>query len=147
MDAEIQFFMTSKDEADFLVFAQKQLDSVEKGDDIYSLVLGDCELQFTPSLLEAEILYMGKLEIRLGNPELKHKDLERAKSTFRKLRNWIKKKYFSRLAYLNKNKKDKLTPSRVHWLGPDAKQWKEADSKNHILKLSQTSWMVFEIGF
>jgi len=51
------------------------------------------------------------------------------------------------LAYQHQNKKGKLTPSRNHWLGPEAKKWKDVDSSNHILKLSKTSWMEFDIGF
>jgi len=143
MDAEIQFFMTSIDEIEFLSFVEKQVDSVVKSDSFFKLVLGDCELFFTPSYLEEKNLYLGKLEIRLGDFEFK--DQERAKYVFRKLRNWLKKKYFSRLAYINK--RNKLTPSRVHWLGPDAKKWKLLDSDNHLLKLSNTSKTVFDIGF
>ena len=147
MDAEIQFFMTEKDESDFLDDAKTLVDSIDKSSIPLRLILGDCELLFTPSSLEENTLYTGKLEIRLGKAELDYKDLERAKSVFRKLRNKIKKSYWSRLAYLDKNKNDKLTPSRVHWLGADAKKWKEADPEKHILKLSKTSWMVFDIGF
>lgn len=147
MDAEIQFFMTEKDESDFLDFARTLVDSIDKNSIPLRLILGDCELLFTPSSLEENTLFTGKLEIRLGKAELNYKDLERAKSAFRKLRNKIKKSYWSRLAYLDKNKNDKLTPSRVHWLGADAKKWKEADPEKHILKLSKTSWMVFDIGF
>lgn len=147
MDAEILFFMTEKDEADFLAFAKKHIDGIEKGETDCRLIIGDCELKFTPTVFTAEVMYTGKLEIRLGDPDVNHNDLERAKSTFRKIRNWIKKKYWSRLAYLNKKKKNKLTPSRNHWLGPDARKWKDADPGKHVLKLSKTSWMVFEIGF
>ena len=146
MDAEIQFFMTSTDETDFLAFAQKHLDRVTSSKEGAQFTIGDCELQFTSSVIDDNSMFAGKLEIRLDDPDFNYEDIERAKSVYRKLRNWIKKKYWSRLAYLHKNKKDKLTPSRVHWLGPDAKRWKEADSENHILKLSRTSWMVFEIG-
>ena len=147
MDAEIQFFMSKKDEADFLAFVQKQTDNLIQNESGVKLVIGDCTLQFTSPVLESNALYAGKLEIRLGNPDIKYQELERAKSVFRKLRNWIKKHYWSRLAYINKNKNDKLMPTRVHWLAPDAKRWKEEDSKNHKLKLSKTSWMEFEIGF
>jgi len=147
MDAEILFFMTEKDESDFLAYAKKHIDVVDKGEISSRFIIGNCELLFTPSVTEAGVMYSGKFEIRSGNTELNYKDLELAKSTFRKLRNWIKKNYSSRLAYLDKNKKDKLTPSRVHWLGPDAKKWKEADPDNHSLKLSRTSWMEFDIGF
>jgi len=147
MDAEIQFFMTEKDESDFLAFVETQIDRMDKSQNPYRFILGDCELYFTPSVLEENTLYTGNLEIRLGKANLGYKDLERAKAVFRKLRNKIKKNYWSRLAYLDKNKNDKLTPSRVHWLGVDAKKWKQTDPEKHILKLSKTSWMVFDIGF
>lgn len=147
MDAEVQFFMSPKDEQEFLEFSESQIDHLDKSSPLIKLVLGSGELLFTPSLIEDDIMYAGKLEIRLGNSEINHKDLERAKSTFRKLRNIIKKQYWSRLAYKDKNKKDRLTPSRVHWLGPDAKKWKEDNADKHALKLSKTSWMTFDIGF
>jgi len=147
MDAEIQFFMTQKDQADFLDFATTIVDETIQNKNDYHLIVGDCALHLVPSEQEEEIIYAGRLEIRLGQAELPYQDLERAKSTFRKLRNWIKKNYWSRLAYLNKNKKNKLTPTRVHWLGPEAKRWKESDPDKHVLKLSKTSWMQFDIGF
>ena len=147
MDAEILFFMTEKDESDFLAFAEKHCGPIEIHKDTSELNVGDCKLLFTHSSLENEILYCGKLEIRLGRSEFDCDDQARAKSAFRKLRNYLKKNYWSRLAYENKNKKGKLTPSRNHWLGLDAKKWKEVDAEGHILKLSKTSWMEFEIGF
>ena len=145
MDAEIQFFMTAIDEQEFLAFAETQIDSCDKESTPMRLVIGDCELLFTSSITEADIMYAGKLEIHLESTETTHQDLEQAKFTFRKLRNRIKKKYWSRLAYKNKN--DRLTPSRVHWLAPDAKKWKEENPERHILKLSRTSWIAFDIGF
>ena len=142
MDAEIQFFMTSKDERAFVSFAQKYVDRIDNDGTVLMLILGDCHLTVKTSDFDNLALYLGKLEIRLGNSDLN--DQDRAKSTFRKLRNWIKKNYFSRLAYISK--RGKLTPSRVHWLAPDAKMWKQADSEKHLLKLSKTSDTLFDIG-
>jgi len=151
MDAEILFFMSAKDQADFFEIAEPHFDSIleDPHSKIIILKVGECELLFTPSFLDDNILYIGKLEIRLSSfsSQMNIQDQEQAKSNFRKLRNWIKKHYWSRLAYINKNKKDKLTPSRNHWLGPDAKLWKEGDEANRLLKLSQTSWLVFEFGY
>ena len=147
MDAEIQFFMSEKDELDFLEFAETQVDSITKNSIPMRLILGNYELLFTPSIVEDNTMFMGKLEIRSGNNDLNYQDIERAKSAFRKLRNKIKKSYLSRLAYIDKKKKDRLTPSRVYWLGSNAKEWKESDPENHILKLSKTSWMTFDIGY
>jgi len=145
MDAEILFFMSAKDQSEFLSFANKSCDSIVEEFDQFQLRIGDCELLFTPSIIEGNTRYCGKFEIRIGPSDKACKDQERAKSTFRKLRNYIKKNYWSRLAYTNK--KGKLTPSRNHWLAPDAKKWKDSDPDKHILKLSKTSWMVFDIGF
>lgn len=92
-------------------------------------------------------MYSGVLEIRIENSDRACHDQLRANTAYKKLRNWIKKKYWSRLAFINKKKKDQLTPSRIHWLAPDAKKWKEKNAEEHILKLSKTSWMIFEIGF
>ena len=148
MDAEIRFFMTDKDEAEFLQFANKHIDEVIENNTLkQNFVIGDCELLYTPTILEDNIMYSGVLEIRIENSESACKDQLRANAAYKKCRNWLKKNYWSRLAYINKTKKDKLMPTRIHWLAPDAKIWKEADPEQHILKLSKTSWMVFDIGF
>lgn len=147
MDAEILFFMTELDQRNFLLEVEKQCDQIQKEADYYLFLVGESYLQFTPTLSQDNTLYCGKLEIRSGSLEGVSKDQEQAKATFRKLRNWLKKTYWSRLAYSNKNKKDKLTPSRNHWLGPDAKEWKETKPDVHSLKLSASSWMTFDIGY
>lgn len=147
MDAEILFFMTEVDQKNFILHVEDECDLITKQVDSILFHVGDSYLQFTPSLFEKDTLYCGKLEIHSDNSDVETKDHERTKATYRKLRNWLKKTYWSRLAYNNKNKKDKLTPSRNHWLGPDAKQWKENNLEEHFLKLSKTSWMIFDIGY
>ncbi len=93
-------------------------------------------------------MYSGVLEIRIEHDrDTACKSQLRANAAYKKLRNWLKKKYWSRLAYINKTKNDKLMPTRIHWLAPEAKKWKEENPEKHILKLSKTSWMVFDIGF
>ena len=92
-------------------------------------------------------MYTGVFEIRIKNNDNACENQIRANASYKKLRNWIKKNYWSCLAFINENKKNKLTPSCIHWLAPDAKAWKESDEKNHLLKLSKTSWMTFDIGF
>ena len=147
MDAEIQFFMTDADEAEFMDFAQGIVDEIDRDTLQTQLKVGNCVLMYTPSTMDGSTLYAGKLEIRLGNSKLPLKEVESAQKAFRRLRNWIKKHYFSRLAYQDKNKNNKLTPSRVHWLGKDARNWKDDKPEAHHLKLSPTSWVEFEIGF
>jgi hypothetical protein len=150
MDAEIRFFMTDKDEEAFLAVVNKNVDQILQTDTSQlRLIVGDCELLYTPTQIEGNTLYTGVLEIRTTNIKLETtcNDQVQASKTYKKLRNWIKKNYWSRLAYINKTKKDQLMPTRIHWLAPQAKKWKEADPKKHHLKLSKTSWMVFDIGF
>lgn len=148
MDAEIRFFMTSVDEEEFLTFAKKHIDEIVITDPAKQyFVLGDCQLIYTPTEVDGNTMYSGCLEVRTDNLDLECEDQQRTHLCYKKLRNWIKKKYWSRLAYINKTKKDKLMPSRIHWLAPDAKTWKEQEPESHLLKLSKTSWMVFDIGF
>ncbi len=150
MDAEIRFFMTDDDEQEFLAVVNNNVDQVINTDnDKQHFLIGDCKLLYTATLSEGNTLYSGVLEIRTTNINIETacKDQMRAAKVYKKLRNWIKKNYWSRLAYINKTKKDQLMPTRIHWLAPQAKKWKEADPENHLLKLSKTSWMVFDIGF
>ena len=149
MDAEIRFFMTSKDEADFIAFAKIHIDEILPSDSQQQrFTIGDCELLFTPTLIEESTMYSGVLEIRIdATADTVCKNQMRANLSYKKLRNWIKKKYWSRLAFINEKKNNTLMPSRIHWLAPDAKKWKEADPEKHQLKLSKTSWMVFDIGW
>jgi len=148
MDAEIRFFMTDKDEAEFIAVAEANVDEIDTTNPFkHRFLVGDCELFFTPTLIEDNVMYTGVFEIRIKNNDDACKNQIRANASYKKLRNWIKKNYWSRLAFINENKKNKLTPSRIHWLAPDAKAWKESDEKNHLLKLSKTSWMTFDIGF
>jgi len=143
--------MSAKDQYDFFEVAEPYFSSIEEDvqNKIFSFKIGGCQLLFTPSTREDNIIYTGKLEIRLNpisnNSNLQ--DVNQTKEAFRKLRNWLKKHYWSRLAYNNKNKGNKLTPSRNYWLGPDAKLWKDANEGNRQLKLSKTSWMIFELGY
>ena len=147
MDAEIRFFMTAGDEEAFLAFASKHIDKIEKNNSLKQrFIIDECELLYTPTQLEGNTMYSGVLEVRILAEDTCKGQL-RTTSTYKKLRSWLKKKYWSRLAFINKNKSNRLMPSRIHWLGPEAKKWKEEDPETHLLKLSKTSWMVFDIGF
>lgn len=151
MESEIQFFMTPKDQQAFFEMAEKLIDRIsdEKqadGRKIHNFHVGRCVIKFTPSPTDGDTLYTGKLSVKTGTIDEHCKEAARTQQVFKKLRNWLKKNFWSRLAYLNIKKKNKLTPSRAYWLGPDAKRWKEQDPEKHILKLSATSWMVFDIG-
>jgi hypothetical protein len=144
MESEQQFFMTEKDQNVFFDFVLGLVDSIDLREEsqTYQFSIDDCSLIFTPSPQDKNILYAGKLNIKT---ECCKKE-ERTKKVYRKLKSWLKKNYWSRLAYLNQNKNNQLTPSRAYWVGPDAKSWKDEDPEDHVFKLSATSWMVFDIG-
>jgi len=148
MESELQFFMTEKDQAEFLAYAETLFDRMSKSkDNTHRLQIGNCAITFTPSPFEKNIMYTGKLRINtIDEHGQACNNEEQTKKAYRQLKKWIKKNYWSRLAFLDKNKKDKLTPSRAYFLGPDAKKWKDSNPGKHKLKLSATSWMVFEIG-
>lgn len=144
MESEQQFFMTEKDQEAFFDFVKGLVDSIGLVEETqnYQFSIDDCSLIFTPSPQDKNTLYAGKLNIKTDDC----KKEERTKKVYRKLKGWLKKNYWSRLAYLNIKKKNQLTPSRAYWVGPDAKNWKDEDPENHVFKLSTTSWMVFDIG-
>jgi len=148
MESELQFFMTEKDQAEFFAYAETLIDCIVEAENNVSLLkIGGCEMKFIPAYFDDNILYTGKLKIQTIDADGKACDQEQqAKRAYRQLKKWIKKNYWSRLAFLDKNKKNKLTPSRAYFLGTDAKKWKDANPGKHKLKLSATSWMVFEIG-
>ncbi len=152
MQSEIQFFMTQTDQEEFFAYAETLVDRLGNDQDdkpagttIFSI--GKCKLLFTPSPFENNTLFAGKISINTLDEKGKACDEEqRAKKTYRDIKKWIKKNYWSRLAYLDKTKNNKLTPSRAYFLGSDAKKWKDSNPGKHKLKLSATSWVVFEIG-
>ena len=72
---------------------------------IQCLYIGECILKLTPSYFDGDILYTGKIVINTGTIDEHCKEADRAQKVYRKLRNWMKKHYWSRLAYLNKLKK------------------------------------------
>ncbi len=148
MESELQFFMTEKDQAVFFEYAESLLDQISPSNDSsYVFHIGDCVMSFKPSPFENNTLFTGKLKMNTIDSEGQACAKEQqAKKVYRQLKKWIKKNYWSRLAFLDKNKKNKLTPSRAYFLGTDAKKWKDANPGKHKLKLSATSWMVFEIG-
>ena len=149
MESEIQFFMTEKDQTEFFDYAKTLLDAIGQinNQEHSTFHIGNCEMVFTPSRLEHRTLYAGRLRMNTIDKDGQACNKEnQAKKVYRQLKKWIKKHYWSRLAFLDKNKKNKLTPSRAYFLGADAKKWKDTNPGKHKLKLSATSWMVFEIG-
>ena len=143
MKAELQFFMTAKDMSDFLQFAQDKVDIIENSQ---RFVIGDCEINLEPSLITDNTIFIGHINIDTGSNDQSCNDQERAKSVFRSLRNWLKKNYTCKLSTATLENKDKQSMSRSHWLGPDARRWKEEDENKHLLRLSQTSSAIFEVA-
>lgn len=142
MKAELQFFMLDDDTTEFLAFAQQHIDSI---DDSTCFVIGDCEIQFTPSKQVGDTLLMGKIAIDSGGIDEGLKDQTRANNAYRQLRNWIKKNYYGRLNTWTEGKEDKSSRSRNLWLGNAAKKWKE-ENPNSTMRLYEDSPIIFGIA-
>ncbi len=143
MKAELQFFMTPKDTEDFLRFTQDKVDAIEEA---RHFIIGDCEIHHEASLLSNDTIFIGRINIDTGDINHHCKDQERAKAVFRTLRNWLKKHYTCKLSTASLDDPDKRSMSRSHWLGPDAKRWKEKDASNRLLRLSTTSPATFDVA-
>lgn len=141
MKAELQFLMSATDTDAFLTFAKDHVDSMEDS----RFVIGDCEIIFTPSKLIDNALIVGSIMINSGGIDDGLQDQTRANNTYRTLRNWIKKHYYSRLSTWTVGNEAKMGRTRNHWLGPDAKQWKETTG-NTEMRLSETSQVMFDIA-
>lgn len=151
MKAELQFFMSSQDTEAFLAFASNHIDRHEERENTESqeaelvFVVGDCELIFKPSRLIDNTLLIGSLSINSGGLDDGLNDQTRANNTYRQLRNWIKKHYYSRLSTWTDGNENKLSRTRNHWLGSDAKQWKQANPDAQLC-LSENYGVFFDIA-
>ncbi len=142
MKAELQFFMLDDDTSEFLAFAENHIDRIENDS---HFIIGDCEVIFTPSVLNGDTLLMGSIAINSGGINDGLKDQTRANNAYRQLRNWIKKNYYSRISTWTEGKEDKSSRTRNIWLGQHAKKWAEETAKP-IMRLSKSSSILFGIA-
>lgn len=150
MKAELQFFAMPDDTKETLAFTKGKVDTIEKveGQDndlsIFRLVVGDCELIYTPNVIQGDMLLVGSIAINTGTAEDSCADQERAKAAYRKIRNWFKKDYSNKLCTFNLEGDRDDGVARNHWISPAAIQWKQ-ENETRLLKLYDTSPMAFEI--
>ena len=144
MKAELQFFALPNDSDEVLATVKDTVDAIETQKGNTRIIVGDCELVYTPGALEGRLLIVGSLAINTGPVDDSCADQERAKKVYRHIRNWFKKNYSNKLyTYMLEGDKNE-TAARNHWISPSASAWVQED-KERQLKLYDTSPLVFDI--
>lgn len=144
MKAELQFFAMPDDAEILLAVANDYVDSIELKDSSHRLVIGDCEIIYTNTILQQKTLLVGSVAINTGTVDHACADQERAKKIYRNLRQWLKKNYSNKLSTYSLDGSEKIALARNHWISPAATKWKKQDSER-LLKLYDTSPIVFEL--
>ena len=145
MKAEIQFFMTAQDAEVFINHVKGLVDSINVNGDSSLLIIGDCQIVYTPSVLSENTLLAGSIAIDSGGIDEGCSQHLKANSIYKKLRKWIKNNYTNRLCTWTEGDADNASRIRDFWLGPDARQRKEHD-KEMLLRLSLTSSTLFDLA-
>jgi len=144
MKAELQFFALPNDRDDVLTLIKDKVDAIETQEANSHLIIGDCELVYTPGSLEGSMLIVGSLTINTGPVDDSCADQERAKKVYRHIRSWFKKNYSNKLyTYMLEGDKNE-TAARNHWISPAATAWVQEDNDRQ-LKLYDTSPLVFDL--
>ncbi|MEE9494725.1 MAG: hypothetical protein V3W04_15300 [Gammaproteobacteria bacterium] len=147
MKAEIYFFMTAPDAEAFIKHVEELVDSIEEHSESSIFIIGDCQIEYLPSIMIESSLLTGSIAIDSGGIDNGCTQYLRANKTYKALRNWIKKGYYSRLCTWTEGEDMQATSSRTRdlWLGPDAKKNKESNNDMQ-LRLSLTSDVLFDLA-
>ncbi|MEE9343955.1 MAG: hypothetical protein V3V12_10025 [Gammaproteobacteria bacterium] len=139
--------MSTPDTEAFLKEAKKLIDSIEAHGESSVFIIGDCQIEYLPSIMIENSLLTGSIAIDSGGIDNGCTQYLRANKAYKALRNWIKKGYYSRLCTWTEGEDMQTTSSRTRdlWLGPDAKQNKESNNDMQ-LRLSLTSNMRFDLA-
>lgn len=137
--------MTARDAEVFIDHVEKLVDSIKENGESSLLIIGDCQIVYTPSILSENTLSAGSIVIDSGGIDEGCKQHLKANSVYKNLRKWIKNNYYNRLCTWTEGNADNSSRSRDFWLGPDAKQRKEHDN-TMVLRLSFTSSTLFDLA-
>jgi hypothetical protein len=145
MRSEFQFFMTAKDQEEFLEFAVLYIHKIDKTPKIYwKLFIGDCFIQFDPGRIHNGDLISGRIAIAThgldNEPICEHR--AEAEKIYIKFRNWLKKTYTNKLTCRNIYRPESSQLSKHLWVGPDAEKWKQ--DNEGTLKQIPDGFVVFE---
>ena len=145
MKAEIHFFMTAPDAEEFINHVEGLVDSIKDDGESFLLIIGDCQIVYTPSVLSESTLSAGSIAIDSGGIYEGCNQHLKANSIYKKLRKWIKNNYYNRLCTWTEGNADNTSRTRDFWLGPDAKQRKESNNEM-VLRLSCKSGTLFDLA-
>lgn len=145
MKSELQFFMSSADEDEFVSMAKELSDSINKeSDSQWHFMVGDCPIQFLRSEQYGNELSAGRISIMTTGFYVHYRSSKSAESIYKKMRKWIKTRYSNDLVCRNINIKGSEMKVRYFWVGPYVKQAIEPN-KPLVLTIFKNSPVVFEI--
>ena len=141
INSEVRFFMTGKDEEEFLHFALDHVDSLEKESDYqWHLCLDGYRIQLLRSQIKDEVLVIGRIALRTREDQ----DSKNAEKIYRKLGRWIKGRYTNSLLVRNVNNGNSTRAIKDVWLAPDAAI--AANNNGIVLGQNSKAIVVFEIN-
>lgn len=134
MRSQLQFFMVEDDEREFLAFAEQEVDSVEtsKSSSLW-LMVGDCPIQFCPSVSKNSVLNSGRIAIATTGTEQVYESSLKGERIFKRLRRWMRERYSNSLVCRNMNIPGSDMAVRDFWVGPFAEAWVLEDA-GRVLK-------------
>ncbi len=137
--------MSVEDQNEFLHFCREHIDSIDESPDVYwFLMVGDCPIQLLHSKCKDDVLISGRIAIATHGFQIQCNDAERAEKVFKKLRNWIKKRYNNHLNCRSIYGEGKTSPVKNFWVGTDAIRWKAEKNERLFKQLSFDGAIVFE---
>jgi hypothetical protein len=102
MRSEFQFFMTAKDEAEFVSFAEYLADRVDRESDTqWFFWIGDCSVQFLRSRVRRRELISGRIALATSGFGLVFDSAADGERLYKRLRAWLKKSYNNELTCRN----------------------------------------------
>ena len=145
MRSEFQFFMTADDEDEFVSFAEKMSDSVDRDSDIqWFFLVGDCRIQLLRSRIQGGDLISGRISIATTGFGLSYDSGADGERVYKRLRSWLKKTYSNNMTCRNVNIENSIMEIRNFWMSPRVFQLLR-DDPTVILKQSVGGFVVFEI--
>ncbi len=119
MRSQLQFFMTSEDEAEFVSLAGGLVDSIDHSSDVqWFLRIGDCCIQLLRCRADKRQLIAGRLALATSGFGGESESAARAENAYKKMRNWLKRSYMNRMACRNVQIEGSRMTLSTFWASP-----------------------------
>jgi len=142
MRSERQFFMTAEDESEFVSFAEKLVDEIDRQSDIqWFLCVGDCRIQLLRSYVKNGAIISGRISVVTTGLEPESK--VGGERVYNQLRSWLKKFYCNEMKCRNINIDGSDTDIKTMWTSPRILNLYR-DGAPPTLKQNPNGFVVFE---